>query len=264
MDLISVVVVTYNSDKTVVETLDSIYKQTYHKLELIVTDDCSTDHTVETVRKWLERHQGRFVNVRLLKAKKNHGVTKNCNIGMNQAIGKYVQLIAGDDILLEYAIKSKYEFAEERKIDLVCSKVEVFGSNIQNVAAMERLCEKCFKIMKEDWEKQYENILKFNFVIGPMCGFYLLEYFKKVGGFDIRYPMLEDYPFMFHYIMDGNEIELLDEVLTKYRISDKSLSMKKDMVFNKSVVKFISLEVIRELIRGRNFKGAMEKIREIF
>ena len=47
MDLISVVVVTYNSSKTVVETLDSIYNQTYHNLELIVTDDCSTDNTVK-------------------------------------------------------------------------------------------------------------------------------------------------------------------------------------------------------------------------
>ena len=52
MNLVSVVVVVYNSSETVVETLDTILKQTYRNIELIVADDCSTDDTVKIVKSW--------------------------------------------------------------------------------------------------------------------------------------------------------------------------------------------------------------------
>ncbi|MDR0890977.1 MAG: glycosyltransferase [Endomicrobium sp.] len=45
--LVSVCVITYNSSKYVLETLESIKTQTYQNIELIVSDDCSTDDTVE-------------------------------------------------------------------------------------------------------------------------------------------------------------------------------------------------------------------------
>lgn len=263
MDLISVAVITYNSSKTIIETLDSIYNQTYANLELIISDDCSTDNTIEIVKRWARKHYMRFTNVRILKARKNHGVTKNCNIAVYQAHGKYIQIIAGDDILLENAIEKKYNFAESKSLVLVCSKVKVFGTNKYNVAIMTGLCEKCYDIIRDGWKEQYENILNFNFVIGPMCGFYLLKYLKEVGAFDIRFPMLEDHPFMFRYIVDGNEIELLDEVCTQYRISSDSISIKKDTAFNTSVKKFTCYEVLKELIKHGKFKVLIKKIQEL-
>lgn len=262
MELISVVVVTYNSGKTVIETLDSIKNQTYPNLELIITDDQSKDNTVELVRKWLWEHKRRFVKARLLIAKKNHGVTKNCNIGISQVHGKYVQIVAGDDILLKSAIEEKYRFAKRKSLNLVCCRVEPFGKDSYSVSKMEQLCEKCFDIMRGKWEKQYENIFKFNFVIGPMCGFYLTEFLRKTGGFDTRFPMLEDWPFIFRYIVSGNEIELLDEVLTRYRISNTSISMKKDSPFNKSIGKFICTEIVKELVKSRRFRDAAVRMEE--
>lgn len=55
--LVSVSVITYNSAKTVLETLESIKAQTYQNLELIVSDDCSTDNTVELCRNWIEQNK---------------------------------------------------------------------------------------------------------------------------------------------------------------------------------------------------------------
>lgn len=48
--LVSVVVITYNSSKYIVETLNSVKKQTYKNIELIITDDCSTDNTVSVIK----------------------------------------------------------------------------------------------------------------------------------------------------------------------------------------------------------------------
>jgi alpha-1,3-rhamnosyltransferase len=51
--LVSVVIITYNSSKYVLETLESAKAQTYQNIELIVSDDCSTDDTVEKCREWI-------------------------------------------------------------------------------------------------------------------------------------------------------------------------------------------------------------------
>ncbi len=51
--LVSIIVCTYNSSKYVLETLESAKEQTYQNVELIVSDDCSTDNTVELCRKWI-------------------------------------------------------------------------------------------------------------------------------------------------------------------------------------------------------------------
>ena len=45
--LVSVVIITYNSEKTIIETLESIKNQTYKNIELIISDDFSKDNTVE-------------------------------------------------------------------------------------------------------------------------------------------------------------------------------------------------------------------------
>ena len=52
--LVSVVVITYKSANTILETLESFKQQTYKNIELIVSDDCSPDHTVEVVEEWIK------------------------------------------------------------------------------------------------------------------------------------------------------------------------------------------------------------------
>ena len=72
--MVSVVVVSYCSQDTILETLDSIYAQTYPNIELIVSDDCSTDDTVSLVQKWAQSHADRFSAFHLHTKEKNLGV----------------------------------------------------------------------------------------------------------------------------------------------------------------------------------------------
>ena len=82
--LVSVVIVTYNSSRFVKETLESVYEQTYQKIELIVTDDCSIDNTNDVVRNWIQNHSDRFVRCVHVIAPHNSGIGKNCNRGLNE------------------------------------------------------------------------------------------------------------------------------------------------------------------------------------
>ncbi|MBQ8165691.1 MAG: glycosyltransferase family 2 protein [Lachnospiraceae bacterium] len=260
MDLVSVVVITYNSQDTVIETLKSVFGQTYERLELVVSDDCSKDNTLRIVSKWVKLHKDRFENVRIVVGKKNHGVVKNCNIGINQAKGQYVQVLSGDDILHKDAISKKYKYAEDNGKDIVFSKVEVFGENKRLVQRMEKFCQKGYCISKRGWEAQNKNIAIDNFVAGPSGSFYKKKYFMDFGGYDIRFPMVEDYPFYYKYIKNGNEIIFMDDMLIKYRVSGTSLCTSTNSAkFDRSMAKFFFLERFIELIKRREYKVAREQ-----
>ena len=64
--LVSVIVITYNSSDFVIEALESIKAQTYTSIELIITDDCSSDRTVDICMNWIEQNRTFFANVILV------------------------------------------------------------------------------------------------------------------------------------------------------------------------------------------------------
>lgn len=260
MNLVSIVVVTYNQRDLVAETLDSIYSQTYSPLELIVSDDCSKDDTIAVVEKWISDHSDRFENVQLLTTRENMGVTKNCNKGIFSARGEYVQLIAGDDLLLPNAIEEKVKFAKENGLNWFVSKVEVFGTYETKKKEMIAFCERGYDTIARGYEVQMERILYGNYIVGPSGSFLNVEYFKAVGGYDERYPMLEDYPFVFHYLKAGNEIVLLDKVLARYRISEGTLISSKTSPMWSSWEKFFYNEILIELLRRRKYKQAISRM----
>src|SRR5690606_12047202 len=102
--LVSVVVITYNSAKYVLATLESIKAQTYQNIELIVSDDCSNDDTVEICRSWMVENCERFIRTELITTEKNKGIPANCNRGVTASQGLWIKIIAGDDLLLPNCI----------------------------------------------------------------------------------------------------------------------------------------------------------------
>ncbi len=91
--LVSVIIPAYNAGAYLPATLDSVFAQTYQRLEVIVVDDGSTDETPDIVAACRERHGG----LRLI-AKPNGGVASARNAGLKAARGDYVAFLDADDI----------------------------------------------------------------------------------------------------------------------------------------------------------------------
>ena len=254
-NLVSIILVTYNSSGTVIDTLNSIKEQTYRMLELIITDDSSTDDTINVVKTWLAKNKSRFNSVKILVAKKNHGVVKNCNIGFSAAKGRYVQFVSGDDILFRDAIEKKVKFADANKLGVVYCKVRVVGNDKKIVDTMKSFCNNGYGIIKSGRKAQWKEIIKSNFIAGPSGAFYLKEFFINQGMYNCKYPMLEDYPFIFRYIKEGNEIVLLDEELVYYRITESSLCTSGNYRFIKSNFLFFLIERLPLMLKMRMFNS---------
>ena len=69
--LVSIIVVTYNSSQYVLDTLESIKKQMWQNIELIVTDDCSTDSTLEICSNSVEKNKHNFIRTKIITYHRN-------------------------------------------------------------------------------------------------------------------------------------------------------------------------------------------------
>lgn len=95
--VISVIALCYNHENYVLECLESIRKQTFQKFELIICDDCSVDSSVSIIENWLLTSGLQY---NFIKHSSNRGVCKTLNEALKIAKGKYLAMIATDDMWL--------------------------------------------------------------------------------------------------------------------------------------------------------------------
>src|SRR5512133_427948 len=130
--LISIIVITYNSSKFVLDTLESAKAQTYENLELIISDDHSTDGTVDICNKWLEDNKNRFASTALLSVDTNTGIPANLNRAISISRGLWIKYIAGDDLLAENCIADLLFYINtlHEDIQILSSDIIMFSGDL--------------------------------------------------------------------------------------------------------------------------------------
>lgn len=152
-ELASIMVPVYNEENYIEDCLNSIYSQTYRDIELLIANDCSTDRTLEIIREWIDKHKERFVECKVFQNKTNLGISKNFNLLLREARGKYLKSLAGDDMLMPDAIEKEVGyFKENPDADIVYANALMIGP--QDRYPLDRL--KTFKYFFET-VPQYEN-----------------------------------------------------------------------------------------------------------
>ena len=226
MKLVSVVVLSYRSAETIIETLDSIKNQTYPNIELIITDDCSPDNTVQVVQAWIAEHEGALAAIKLVTSDKNTGLPANINRGLKVAEGVYYKGIAGDDYMTTDAIESYVRFCEENPNAFPIARVQLFNDKNPDVQYpdVQEYCDRCYEFAKLDYREQYKLLLIQNRIVAPSATFYTMDFIRKTGGYDESYRWFEDYPMNLKAMHAGYRFGLVDQQLVWYRMSDKSVT----------------------------------------
>lgn len=221
--LVSVCIITYNSGNYVVETLESIKAQTYKNIELIISDDCSKDNTVNIVEHWINKNATSFnITPKLIKSPQNTGVSANLNRAITASCGTWIKSLAGDDLLTNDSIEKFVSYISIHNECQIClSRLELFPKNHHN-DKIENYLESIYNVLKtNNRQRQYITSLKYHIFPGP-AAFYKRELWKCVGGFDERY-ITEEYPFEIK-VLQRTPIFFLDSALVKWRQRDNSLS----------------------------------------
>ena len=221
--LVSVPVITYNSANTILETLESIKEQTYLNIELIISDDCSTDSTVELCREWIEKNKERFVRVELLIVPQNTGVSANCNRAEAACRGEWIKGIAGDDIMLPNCISDNIDFIEEHPDAIyVWSRCKSFGMSEDRCAEMDAYYN--YDFFSWTPQEQYDYLTLERNCIPAVSVVYNREKKENLGiKNDERIPLLEDQPKWVNLIKMGVRLYFMDKLTVMYRLSSNGL-----------------------------------------
>ena len=251
--LVSIIVITYNSGKFVTGTLESARKQTYPNVELIVSDDRSTDDTVDICRGWIDENRDRFVRVTLVTTEKNTGVPANINRGVSVSQGQWIKCIAGDDLLSEDCISELigYISAQPDDIQILSSDVIRFTGESVSDGVIEKNRDTRFFSPESTAKDQYEMLLRFNRIFAASV-ILRRDLLLSVNGFDERFRLLEDWPLWIKITETGHKIYYLNKALVYYRLHDTNISMTKDenYIYHpvlKAVMSFKEKELLHRL-----------------
>lgn len=225
--LVSVPVITYNSSKFVLETLESIKAQTYQNIELIISDDCSADNTVELCQQWVEKNKTRFVRTQIITSETNTGVSANLNRAEAACQGEWVKGIAGDDLLTPNCIADCVEYVQQHpNVIYLFGRIEAFGaSEEQNRHFAENVFD--YSFFDLDIDGQLERLVFGSNCVPASTCFYNRQKAIELGiRNDERIPLLEDWPKWINILEKGVKLESMDKVVVRYRIHEDALSTK--------------------------------------
>lgn len=257
MTLASVVVISYNSEETIIELLDSIADQSYPDIELIIADDCSTDRTVPLARQWCKGHKDRFNRIAFSISKERQGVVYNANRGMGKTRSDYIKLIAGDDVLLPNCIEDNMQFINEHDYGLVFSMVEVFGDK-KAISERNALLEKNYQLLRDGDQLE---ILKTMYLPSPSI-FLTKELFSRLGGFDTRFPNWDDAPFYTKMICKNIPFGFLDKETVRYRVHKKQHTIYRGFAID--YIKVYLLVRIPALIKFGEIRFAFKQLNGVY
>jgi glycosyltransferase involved in cell wall biosynthesis len=120
LPLVSIIFLTYNQEKYIGEALHGLLSQTYPRLDIIITDDASTDATVELIAAELARYPDRS-DIRFIRNKENLGGFGRGNFlnALSFARGEFVVISCGDDVMLPRQVEAMARVWRDEDVSLV-------------------------------------------------------------------------------------------------------------------------------------------------
>lgn len=220
--LVSILIPLYNHQRFIGRSLDSIIEDPYPAKEIIVLDDGSTDESAEVVKKWFGAKRDQIVGAFEFKSRGNQGLCKTLNEMISMARGKYVALLASDDLLLPGGIQARVDYLEKHN-----DKMAVFGdcividSNDKLIyeGGIENLHHGRKKYLINDSLLGYE--LVFHFCVPGPVFMARRDTYKAIGLYDETLAV-EDWDYYLR-LVSQNALGFIDYPVAAYRHHEKNM-----------------------------------------
>lgn len=211
-ELVSIITPSYNSEKYIEKTIESVIAQTYGNWEMIIVDDCSDDSTCEIVESISEREP----RVKLIRQEQNGGAAKARNRALEESKGRFIAYLDADDIWYPEKLQKQVDFMLKNKAGFSCASYEVIDDDGN------KLNKEVHMLPRAD----YVGFLTNNLLqtVGIMADTSIVD--KSL----LHMPDLrrrQDAATWLQVLKAGNDCFGLDEVLAQYRRAANSLSSNK-------------------------------------
>ena len=226
MDLVSVIVPVFNVEKYLKRCVESLIRQSYRNIEILLIDDGSTDKSGVICDRFIK------VDNRIkVFHKKNGGLSDARNYGIDQAKGNYLTFIDSDDYVDELYVEILLKEILEKKADIAISNYKhVFGDN--QMTEIKKYNTKVFD-KNTAFEALFDNHYKYQFTMSTG------KLYKSFIFKELRFPVgrnYEDTATAHLFINQSKNIVYIDRVQYFYFIRNDSITkkvnyFKDDMIF---------------------------------
>jgi glycosyltransferase EpsE len=210
MPKLSVVTCFYNGEQYLVESLDSIFSQTFSDFELILVNDGSTDNSKQLISQYIGHP-----NVVFLENKYNEGVSFSRNRAFLTAVGEYVAIHDADDVSLPKRFERQTNFLDtHNNVTFLGShafRIGETGQFMGNMVYPPETTEAAFHVIRQ---------FKLNPIIDPSSMF-RRQSILDIGGYrmDPQLRTVQDFDLWCRLLVDGHQLHNFQEPLIKYRIN---------------------------------------------
>ena len=209
--IVSVITPSYNSERFIQQTVESVINQTYQNWELIIIDDTSTDNTAEIVNQFCDK----FPNIHLIRNTKNRGAAISRNKGVKAAKGSFIAFLDADDLWKPDKLEKQMEFMLKHQIKVCFSSYDLMDES-------GKLLNKTIEALPN---LTYKKFLKCNY-IGNLTGIYNAKKLGKIYAPNLR--KRQDWLMWLEVVKQSNKPTLgMKESLAVYRVRQNSMSSNK-------------------------------------
>lgn len=264
MPMVSVLIPCYNHEKFVKNCLESILHQDYSNYEVLLCDDASADRSFDIAEGMKRAFDEKKIAFSLYRNQENRGITKNLNFMLRRAGGKYIKIIASDDLLFPEYLSRMVSFMEERQqIQLAFSDVVKVREEAGYPVEGEYIIEEPLPEPPDCGDRMLERIYAFNFIPAPAmmirrsvfdeCG----EYDENIGieDWEMTMRILQKHP---------NGIDHLEGALVYYRINENSISSAKNNATAKKRLRFMHENSVAVAEKYKEAVGRKEYRKKMF
>jgi glycosyltransferase involved in cell wall biosynthesis len=277
--LVSIICLSYNHEKFVVETLNSVVNQNYLPIELIIVDDCSSDATKSIIEDWLLSHP----DVLFIANEVNLGNTKSFNNALKIAKGDYIIDLAADDLLMPNGIQMQVEAFQKstyKNLGVVYGNAEIINENGSFNSFYFPVDANKNVIAKRKTGDIYAAVLSSGDSICSVSTLIKKDVFDFLGGYDetlgyedldfwIRASRVYDFDFIdevlikkrtvsnslgTHFFKKNNKINI-----STYKILRKALKLNRSKVEDLALQKRVHYEIIHSF-KNRSFNLLIKNI----
>ncbi|MDR0825463.1 MAG: glycosyltransferase [Prevotella sp.] len=209
MPKISVITPTYNSENTLLGTVDALLRQTFSDFEYIIIDGVSKDKTLDKIKSYIPAFEQKGVTVRII-SEPDKGVYDAMNKGIFLAQGELIGINNSDDWYEDNALEVMWRKFTDGKVEK--SNAMIYG--------IERVWkdEKIFNVQRRGASFIAESVL-------PHSTFFVSRaVYEKHGAFDLSVKVLADYDFICRCASQGVALEEVDVVISNFRLGGISSS----------------------------------------
>jgi glycosyltransferase involved in cell wall biosynthesis len=229
--LVSICIPTFNGDRFITETLESVLNQTYRPLEIIISDDNSSDRTLEIVHSLLDIHLESDSDLQIrIHAHERLGLAKNWNFCLETSTGEYIKFLFQDDLLQPECVAEMVKLAlQDDQIGLVfCQRDIICEDNLS--------FDPLYSAITTHWHHLQSiqsglallldpNLLKEPLnKIGEPSNVLLAKWaIAQVGGFDSNLVQVLDWDMWLRFMAYG-KVAYLDRELVSFRVHKTQVS----------------------------------------